>query len=456
MLEALLRDTTERATRYLADLPARNVAPTPHAIAQLAAFTEPLPDQPCDPTAVVELLDRYGSPATVATAGARFLGYVVGGALPAALAAKWLAGAWDQDGGAVSTSPACAAIEEVALGWLLDLLRLPPDCAGAFVTGATMANFSCLAAARHVVLERAGWDVEANGLFGAPPVAVVVSADAHTSVLKALGLLGFGRRRVVTVSVDAQGRMRSDALPQVTAPAIVCAQAGNVNTGAVDPLPQICAWARSSGAWVHIDGAFGLWAAAAPERAWLVDSAAEADSWATDAHKWLNVPYDSGLAFTRHGEALRAAMAASAAYLSVSDRRQPDQYTPELSRRARGVEIWAALRSLGRAGVADLIERTCRFATRFADGLRAAGYEILNEVTLNQVLVAFGDDDTTRRVIAGIQTDGTCWCGGTLWHGRAAMRISVSSWATSEDDVERSLAAILRIAQGAGSDGQRP
>jgi glutamate/tyrosine decarboxylase-like PLP-dependent enzyme len=353
-------------------------------------------------------------------------------------------------------SPIGARLEEVARRWLLDIFGLPPESAAAFVTGGTMANVSCLAAARHAVLARAGWDVERDGLFGAPPVTVVVGEEAHVSIFKALGLLGFGRERVVRVPVDGQGRLRAGALPPLAGPAIVCIQAGNVNSGAFDPAREICAWARVTGAWVHVDGAFGLWAAAAPARAHLVAGAGDADSWATDAHKWLNVPYDSGLAFVRDGEALRAAMATSAVYLTQSATREPDQYTPEMSRRARGVEVWAALRSLGCSGLAELVERCCRHAARFAEGLQAAGYAVLNDVVLNQVLVSFDDPsqgsgqaDTTRRVIAGIQADGTCWCGGTTWRGRAAMRISVSSWATTEADVERSLAAILRVASEA-------
>jgi glutamate/tyrosine decarboxylase-like PLP-dependent enzyme len=449
----LLQLVADRAARYQAGLGGRRVAPTPQALARLAELDNPLPDEPGDPAVVLALLDEIGSPATVASAGPRFFGFVIGGTLPAALAANWLAGAWDQDAGQVGTAPACAALEAVALHWLLDVLGLPPTCGGAFVTGATMANFSALAAARHSVLARAGWDVEAKGLFGAPPVTVVVGAEVHPSVSKALGLLGFGRQRVITVPVDRQGRMRADALPPLNGPTIVCAQVGNVNSGACDPVREICARAHDTGAWVHVDGAFGLWAAAAPTRAYLVTGVADADSWATDTHKWLNVPYDSGLAFVRDGEALRAAMAVTAAYLPPSEARQPDNYTPELSRRARGVEIWAALRTLGRTGLADLIERSCRHAARFAEGLQAAGYAILNEVVLNQVLVSFGDDETTGRVIAGVQADGTCWCGGTVWQGRRAMRISVSSWATTEADVERSLAAIVRVAGKIRQDG---
>lgn len=373
---------------------------------------------------------------------------MIGGALPAGLAASWLASAWDQNAGLVAASPVAAAVEEIALKWLLDALGLPASCAGAFVTGATMANFTALAAARHAVLAAAGWDVEAEGLIGAPAVTVIVGAEAHASLYKALGLLGFGRNRVLTVPTDGQGRMRADAFPALPLdePAIVCLQAGNVNTGACDPAREICARAHAAGAWVHIDGAFGLWAAVAAERAHLVDGVADADSWATDAHKWLNVPYDSGVAFVREPAALRAAMAQSAAYYIAGEHREPMHYTPETSRRARGVEIWAVLRSLGRAGLADLIERSCAQATRFADGLQGAGYEILNDVALNQVLVSFGTDVRTRQVIEAVQRDGTCWCGGTRWHGRDAMRISVSNWATTEADVDLSLAAILRAA----------
>lgn len=447
-MDDLLRLTTDRAARYLAGLADRRVSPPPEAVAGLAALAGPWPAGPTDPQAVLALLDDAGSPATVASAGGRYFGFVTGGSLPAALAANWLAGAWDQNVAFAVMSPVAAALEEIALDWLRDALRLPAGCGGGFVTGATMANFTALAAARHALLARAGWDVEADGMFAAPPITVVVGDEVHISLVKALGLAGFGRKRVVTVPVDGQGRMRADALPPLSGPTIVCIQAGNVNTGAFDPATEICAAAHEAGAWVHVDGAFGLWAAAAPERAHLAAGFAEADSWATDAHKWLNVPYDSGLAFVRDPEALRSAMTLSAAYLQVGEARDPSQFTPEASRRARAVEIWAALRSLGRSGLADLIERNCRYATRFADGLRAAGYHILNEVELNQVLVSFGDAETTRRVVAAVQADGTCWCGSTVWQGQTAMRISVSSWATTDDDVERSLGAILRIAAG--------
>jgi glutamate/tyrosine decarboxylase-like PLP-dependent enzyme len=442
----LLRLAAERGICYREDIGGRRVAPLSEAVERLAALGGPLPETPQPPEDVFALLDTIGSPATVASAGGRYFGFVTGSSLPVTVAVNWLAAAWDQNSGLYVMSPVAAKLEQIALDWLLDALGLPADAGGAFVTGATMANFTGLAAARHAVLRRVGWDVEADGLFGAPPITVVVGAEAHTTLLKALSMLGLGRSRVVTVPVDGQGRMRSDALPAISGPAIVCVQAGNVNTGAFDPAGEILPWARRAGAWVHVDGAFGLWAAVAPHRESLVAEFAGADSWATDAHKWLNTPYDSGLAFVRDADALRRAMAATAAYLPTADQRDPMHYTPESSRRARGVEIWAALRTLGRAGLADLVERCCRHASRFAEGLQAAGYSVLNEVGLNQVLVAFGDDETTRRVIDAVQRDGVCWCGGTVWQGRAAMRISVSSWVTTDDDVERSLAAIIRIA----------
>ncbi len=445
-MKRVLESAAERAVRYLESLDDRSVGPLPDAIDRLTELNEPLPDKPTDQGSVIALLDEIGSPATVATTGRRYFGFVIGGCLPVALAANWLAGAWDQNAALVVTSPVAAALEEIALRWLLDVLALPPECGGSFVTGTTMAHFTALAAARNAVLQEAGWDVESQGLFGAPPVAIVVGAEAHPSLFRALGLLGFGRERVIMVPVDGQGRMRPDAIPSLSGPAIMCIQAGNVNTGAFDPAKEICAIARAAGAWVHVDGAFGLWATAAPGRAHLTSGFADADSWATDAHKWLNVPYDSGLAFVRKPEFLRAAMSFKAAYLPQGSSREPSQHTPELSRRARGIEVWAALRMLGREGLADLIERTCRHAARFAGGFRKAGYRVLNEVVLNQVLVSFGDEETTNRVIDSIRADGTCWCGGTAWQDQPAMRISVCSWATTEADVERSLSAILRAA----------
>jgi glutamate/tyrosine decarboxylase-like PLP-dependent enzyme len=445
---ALLEEAARRACTYLDGLGERRVSPDAQAVAALAALDEPLPAAPSDARDVLAALDLIVSPATLATAGPRFFGFVIGGVLPATLAANWLAGAWDQNAGLHAPTPGVSVLERVALGWLVDLFELPAGTGAGFVTGATMANFTALAAARHAVLARAGWNVEADGLCGAPPITVLAGAEAHPTLFKSLGLLGLGRSRVVRVPVDGQGRIRADAIPPIDGPTILCLQAGNVNTGACDPFDAIIPAAREAGAWVHVDGAFGLWAKAAESRRALVTGVEQADSWATDAHKWLNVPYDSGLAFVREPDALRAAMAITAEYLPSGDGvRNPSDFTPELSRRARGVEIWAALRTLGRAGIAEIVERNCRQARRFADRLSEAGFAILTDVALNQVLVSFGDAARTRDVIARIQADGTCWCGVTVWQDQTAMRISVSSWATTDADVERSADAMIRVAR---------
>lgn len=447
----LLLEAAARASRYVNQISDRRVAPLPKDVERMqVALGGRLNDEPRDPASVIAELDEFGSPATFATTGPRYFGFVVGGVLPAAMGANWLAGAWDQNAALVSQSPFGAKIEEIAAAWLVDVLGLPPTTGVGFVTGATMANFTALAAARHALLERAGWNVEENGLFGAPEIKVVAGAEVHVTVLKALSMLGLGRARIVTVPPDGQGRMRADLLPELDDRTLVILQAGNVNTGAFDPAVEICRKAHAKDAWVHVDGAFGLWALAAPERKHLAAGIEQADSLATDCHKWLNVPYDSGLAFVRDAGHLRAAMSGtSAAYLIQGDEREPWHYTPESSRRARGMEVWAALRSLGRKGLAEMIERNCRQASRFADGLRAAGVAVLNEVVLNQTLVSFGDAEKTRQVIGEIQRDGTCWCGGTEWQGHTAMRISLSNWATTDDDVDRSLSAIIRIVKAA-------
>jgi len=444
---ALLNDVARRANDYLSAASSRRVSPEPAAIDALQAFDGPLPDSPSAPADVLALLDRVGSPATVRTTGGRYFGFVNGGVVPAALAASWMTSAWDQNAALRVMSPVGAACEEIALEWVRDLLGLPHVAAGVLVTGATMASVTGLAAARHALLERAGWDVERDGLFGAPPLRVVVGGEVHVSLLKALGLLGLGRERVHRVPVDGQGRMRPDALPPLDDRTIVCIQAGNVNTGAFDPAGDICARAHERSAWVHVDGAFGLWAASSPRYRHLTDGAGDADSWATDGHKWPNVGYDCGIAIVRDAEALRGAMAMSSAYFSPGDRRESSQFSPEMSRRARGVELWAALRSLGREGIADIIDRTAGHAQRFAASLRERGYEVLNDVVINQVLVSFGSPAVTRAAIARIQEDGTCWCGGTEWQGRTAMRISVSSWATTDEDVDASVAAMDRAAR---------
>ena len=445
-MRRLLVEAAERGARYVTEIANRRVAPLPAEVAGLEALGGPLPQSPSDPAEVLALLDDIGSPATVASAGGRYFGFVTGGSLPAALMANWLAGAWDQNAAMQVMSPVAARLEEIVLEWMVDLLGLPSGSGAGFVTGTTMANFSALAAARTALLKRAGWDVEEDGLFGAPPLHVVVGDEVHVSVLKALSMLGLGRSRLTRVPADDQGRMRLDALPPFDDHTLVCVQAGNVNTGAFDPAGEICARAHEAGSWVHVDGAFGLWAAVSPRYAPLLAGASAADSWAIDCHKWLNVPYDSGVAVVRMPEHLRTAMTLSAAYLTTNNGRQPWHYAPEASRRARGVELWAAMRSLGRSGLREMIERNCRQARVFADRLREAGFAILNDVVLNQVLVSFGSAEETRRVITDVQNDGTCWCGGTQWHGQAAMRISVSSWATTDEDVERSLAAMIRIA----------
>ena len=442
-LKRLIEDAAARAGAYLDGLDARAVAPSPEALAALDQLGGALPDEGAAPEAVLDLLDRLGGPATIANAGARYFGFVTGGALPAALAANWLAAAWDQNAFSTVSSPLGAKLEAIALGWLVELFELPAGTGGALVTGATMANFSGLAAARHKLLADAGWDAEADGLFGAPPVAVIVGDEVHASLLKALRLVGFGSSRLVRVPVDGQGRMLADALPPIEGPTVLCLQAGNVNSGAFDPAAEIIPVAKRAGAWVHVDGAFGLWARCAPARAHLAAGYEAADSWAIDGHKWLNVPYDSGIALVRDPASLRAAMAVSAAFLPDDGMRDPYDTTPECSRRLRAAEGWAALRSVGRVGVAELVERCCAHAARLAEGLRGAGFEVLNEVVINQVLVSFGRPEQTRAVIEAVQADGTCWAGGTVWQGRTAMRLSVSSWATTEADIDKSLEAIL-------------
>jgi glutamate/tyrosine decarboxylase-like PLP-dependent enzyme len=453
---ALLDDAARRASRYLESIGERPVAPGRQAIDRLALLERPLPPGPTDAAGVLAELDELVSPATMAMAGPRFFGFVIGGALPATLAANWLAAAWDQNAALASVTPGVSMVEQVALGWLVDFLGLRDSTQGSFVTGATLANFTALAAARHEVLARAGWDVEADGLFGAPAITVVIGEEAHPTLLKSLGLLGLGRNRLLRVPTDGQGRMVAKEFPALRGPAIVCLQAGNINSGAFDPFDAVIPQAHEAGAWVHVDGAFGLWAMAVPSLRHLATGMEEADSWATDAHKWLNVPYDSGLAFVRKPGVLPAAMAITAEYLPTGDaRRSPSDFTPELSRRARGVEVWAAMRALGRSGLVAMFERSCRQARRFAEALSTAGHEILNDVVLNQVLVSFGPPEVTERVIADLQAEGTCWCGSSRWHGRTVMRISVCSWATTDEDVERSIEAMLRVSGRTATAGGR-
>ena len=406
-----------------------------------------------DPGSVLDALASAAGPGVAASAGPRYFGFVTGGALPAALAADWLTSTWDQNAVLFASSPAAAIAEEVVGGWLASLLGLPSSVSFTFTTGCQMAHVTCLATARHAVLAAAGWDVERQGLRGAPPVRVLTGAARHVTVDRALRLLGLGTDALVPVAVDAAGRIDAAALDRELrdSPTIVVAQAGEVNTGSFDPFDEIVDAARAAGAWVHVDGAFGLWAAASPAYRHLTAGAERADSWASDAHKWLNVPYDSGLAFCARPSDHRAAMSLPAAYLAAGARDGMD-WAPEASRRSRAFAAWAALRSLGRSGVADLVDRCCSHARRFASLLSdVPGLELLNDVVLNQVLLRFADDAATDAVIAAVQADGTCWLGGTVWQGRRAMRISVSNWSTTEDDVERSAAAI-RAAAAAVAD----
>ena len=452
--EAALDRVRALAGEFLAGLSERPVGPRQSFEELVAALGGPLPELGAEPAQVVEALAKAVEPGLVASAGPRYFGFVIGGSLPAALAADWLTSTWDQNAGLNATSPAAAATEAVVAGWVKDLLGVPAEAAVGFVSGCQMANFSGLLAGRHAVLARAGWDVEKQGLHGAPEVHVAIGEEAHATILAALRMLGLGEARAHRVAVDAQGRMNPAALQETLAPLsgpiLVAAQAGNVSTGAFDPLDQIARIAHAKAAWLHVDGAFGLWAAAAPARRHLVRGLAEADSWATDAHKWLNLPYDSGIVMVRDPVALTAAVTKSAAYLIRAEaERDNHDYTPESSRRARGFALWAALRSLGRTGVAELIEGSCRLATRMAERLRAGGVTVLNDVVLNQVLVRFtpsrgADADAfTRAVVARVQRDSVTWASGTRWHGVDALRISVSNWSTTEADIDRSADAIL-------------
>jgi len=453
-------DTAHRiATRYLDDVAARHVGShaTPGALAK--ALGGPLPAGASDPVEVLQQLAVRADPGLVASAGPRYFGFVTGGAVPVTVAADWLCSAWDQNGSLFVASPAVAVIEDIVSAWLLELLGLPNSANVGFTTGCHMANFTCLAAARHEVLRRAGWNVEAQGLQRAPRVRVIAGGEVHISAVGALRYLGFGTDEIEIIPADGQGRMRADLLEAALAtsdgsagtPTIICAQAGNVSTGASDPIDAIVNSAHARGAWVHVDGAFGLWAAAVPELRSQLTGIEHADSWATDAHKWLNVPYDSGLAIVAHAAPHRAAMSMKASYLQrgTDEERISMDWVPESSRRSRVLPLYALIRTLGRDGIAAMVRRNCALARRIAARLSAEpGVTLLNDVVLNQVLVQFTDDTTTHQVIERVQVEGTCWAGGAFWQGRQAMRISVSNWSTTEQDIDRSAEAILRCYQG--------
>ena len=456
----LLEHTADLAAGYLERVPDRPVRSQAGVEELRASLGGPLPQAQSDPREVIDALAAAAEPGLVASPGGRYFGFVIGGAVPAALAADWLTSTWDQNSGLYVCGPSAAVVEEVAGAWVAELLGLPDGVSFGFVTSCQMAHFTGLAAARHSLLSARGWDVNERGLMGAPPIRVVVGGERHGTVDRALRFLGLGTDCMVAVQADAQGRMvpeaLRDALATLEGPTVVCAQAGNVNTGAVDPLEEIADIAHATGSWLHIDGAFGLWAATSPGLRHLVAGAERADSWATDAHKWLNVPYDSGIAFCAHPDAHQAAMGIRAGYLMHSGADGPRDeldWNPDFSRRGRGFAVYAAIRSLGRSGIADLVDRCCAHARRFAEGLAAAPEaEILADVVLNQVLVRFrdegGDHDAyTRAVVEAVQDEGTCWLSGTTWQGMAAMRISVCNWSTTAEDVERSLEAILRVAR---------
>jgi glutamate/tyrosine decarboxylase-like PLP-dependent enzyme len=461
--KAPLGTAFNHAMAYLDGLPERPVSVRASLTDLRTALGGPLPARPLPPDQVVAALAAAVEPGVVASSSGRYFGFVVGGATPAALAADWLTSVWDQNAGLYVLGPAASVVEETASAWLIELLGLPAPTSVGFVTGGQMANFTALATAVRDVLHRIGWDVDTDGLWGAPRVRVIVGEGRHGTIDRALRLLGMGTGSIVAVPMDGQGRMIVPALAQALAgsdgPTIVCAQAGSVNTGAIDPMGEICDLAHRSGAWVHVDGAFGLWAAASPRLRPMLAGVERADSWAMDAHKWLNVPYDSGLVLCAHPAAHRAAMGVRASYLVHAEGGERDalEYNPEHSRRARGFAVYAAIRALGGTGIADLVERSCALARRFADRLSAAGVEVLNEVVLNQVLVRFraagGDHDAyTRRVLDLLQEDGTCWMSGTTWNGMAAVRISVSNWSTDQDDVDRSVAAIIACAANAAAE----
>ncbi|MGH8871419.1 MAG: pyridoxal phosphate-dependent decarboxylase family protein [Acidimicrobiia bacterium] len=444
-MEDLLREAARLALRYRQEVLTDPIRPDPEA--DVSELGGELPEGPIDPMQVLKLMDEVGSPATMGFSSPRFFGWVIGGVQPVALAADWMVSAWDQPTYAAVASPATVAMEAAAIRWIKEASGLPETAWGVFVTGTTVAHMATLAAARSAVLSAEGWDATGQGLFGAPAINVVVGEEVHPSLIKALGVVGLGRDRVIEVPVDDQGRMRADAFPELSPPAIVCLQAGNVNTGAFDPMAEIIPRAKESGAWVHVDGAFGFWAAASPRLAHLTTGMELADSWATDAHKYLNVPYDAGVALVRSPSDLARLMSVDAAYLVEGEiGMDPGLYTPEMSRRARGVPTWAVLKSLGRSGLAELVDRTVRMAQRFAEGMERAGYNVLNDVVLNQVLVDLGDPETTRRIVSELQAEGTMFAGPTEWQGHTAMRISVSNFATTEDEIDQSIEAVLRVA----------
>ena len=441
--KALFDQARSHAFDYMDTLHDRPVFPSPETLEKLSVFDEPLPMEMGDPEKFLALLHEYGSPATVAQTGNRYFGFVNGGVTPAAVAAKWLSDVWDQNAGLFVISPIAAHLEAICEKWLVDLFGLPDKTRAGFVSGTSTATLCGLAAARNFLLTRAGWDVHQKGVFNAPELKVVLGEEAHSTVFKALSLLGFGLDNLIRVKTDSQGRMKASDLPNLDAVTLVIAQAGNVNTGAFDLFHDICGKAQKARAWVHIDGAFGLWAQGSETTKHLTSGIEKADSWSADAHKTLNAPYDCGIVLCRDESALVSALQNTGAYIQYGQNRDSMLYTTEMSRRARSVELWATLKFFGRKGIESLVDGLCGNARLFADELEKSGFHILNEIDFNQVLVACEDDALTQAVLAEIQSGGVCWCGGSVWKGRSVIRISVCSWATTAKDVHISVKAFV-------------
>jgi glutamate/tyrosine decarboxylase-like PLP-dependent enzyme len=446
---AIFEQAKTYAFAYMDEVSERGVFPAQKAIDDLSVFDEPLSDESCDSAEILRLLHEYGSPATVTHTGGRYFGFVIGGSSPVGLAARWLSDVWDQNYALYVISPVAAQLETVCEQWLIDLFGLPAETAAGFVSGTSTATMCGLVAARCQLLSRLGWDVNSKGLFGAPRLRVVLGEQAHASVFRALALLGFGADQAERVPADHQGRMDASRMPELDNRTIVIAQAGNVNSGAFDPLEEICDRANRAGAWIHIDGAFGLWAAASKSKRHLTHGMAKADSWSVDAHKTLNVPYDCGIVLCKRREALVRALQSSGSYILYSDRRDGMQYTLDMSRRAKAVELWATLKFLGRRGVEELVDELCDRTMQFAEELKAEGFHILNDVVFNQILVSCDDPEETRKTLEGIQQSRDCWCGGATWQDRPVIRVSVCSWMTTARDVKRSVAAFVRARQSA-------
>jgi glutamate/tyrosine decarboxylase-like PLP-dependent enzyme len=450
--ESLFYRAREHALEYMRSIGQRNVYPTVQALEGLEEFRRDLPEDPAAPGEILDMLHRAGSPATVAQTGGRYFGFVNGGILPAALAVKWLIDAWDQNAALYVISPVVSVLEGVCEKWLTELLGLPEGAAAGFVSGTATATLCGLAAGRDELLRRQGWDAGARGLFGAPEIRVVLGAQAHSTVFKALSLLGLGKERITVIPADEHGRIIPGLVPRPDERTLLILQAGNVNTGAFDPFASICDGARKAGSWVHVDGAFGLWAAASSMYRHLTEGVQSADSWSVDAHKTLNAPYDNGIILCRDRDALARSLHMTGSYIAYSDLRDGMRYTPDMSRRARAVELWAVLMALGRKGVAALVEELCGNAQRFADGLKERGFTIRNRVWFNQVLVSCGSPDLTRATLENIQKSGECWCGGATWENEPVIRISVCSFMTTGEDIDRSIRAFVKARDLAGSE----